>query len=87
MRSPALRRKHPQPPSPPPPPRENWERLIESSNVKKKNPQTDKKEQTEKKIGLQTKNPTYFLSNSKIYDTQYLLYVVYSIILWISLYL
>lgn len=42
MRSPALCRKHPQPPShptpppPPPPPRENWERLIESSDVKKK---------------------------------------------------
>lgn len=68
MRSPALCLKHPQPPFPPP--HENWERLIESSNVKKIH--KPKKKQTEKKEAYK-QNPTYILSNSKIYDTQYLL--------------
>lgn len=68
MRSPVLCLKHPQPPFLPP--CENWERLIESSNVKKSTNREKKK--TEKKEAYK-QNPTYILSNSKIYDTQYLL--------------
>lgn len=47
------------------PPCENWERLIESSDVKKKST-------TQKKSKL-IPHIQYILSKSKIYDTQYLL--------------
>lgn len=77
MRSLTLCLKHPQ--HNPPPPHENWERLNESSSVKrKKNPQTGKKAEKLRKKRLTNNPPTltptqYIHSNSKIYDTQYLL--------------
>lgn len=60
----------------PPPPHENWERLNESSSVKKKKSTNRKKKLRnwqKKRLTSKPHYTQYIHSNSKIYDTQYLL--------------